>query len=164
DIEATVVHGRNSGFKLTGKLGEVMQESAQIAYSYLAAHLSDYGAPADFLDSRFLHLHVPEGATPKDGPSAGVTMTTALLSLARGKPIRRPLAMTGEITLTGYVLPVGGIKEKVIAARRIGVMELIMPDANRRDFEELPEHIREGFTTHFAKHYRDVYQAVFETP
>ncbi|MCB1735065.1 MAG: endopeptidase La [Gammaproteobacteria bacterium] len=162
DIEATVVHSRNSGFKLTGKLGEVMQESAQIAYSYLSAHLVEYGAPADFLDSRFLHLHVPEGATPKDGPSAGVTMTTALLSLARGKAIKRPLAMTGEITLTGHVLPVGGIKEKVIAARRTGVMELILPDANRRDFEELPEHIREGIQAHFAKHYRDVYQVVFE--
>ncbi|MCP5352674.1 MAG: endopeptidase La [Chromatiales bacterium] len=160
DVEATVVHSRSSGFKLTGKLGEVMQESAQIAYSYLSAHLTDYEAPGDFLDNRFLHLHVPEGATPKDGPSAGVTMTTALLSLARGKAINRPLAMTGEITLTGHVLPVGGIKEKVIAARRNGVMELILPEANRRDFEELPKHIREGFSAHFAKHYLDVYKAI----
>jgi len=160
-IEATLVHTKNRGFKLTGKLGEVMRESAEIAYSYVASHLRDYEGDPAFFDEAFVHLHVPEGATPKDGPSAGVTMATALLSLARGQRIRRPLAMTGELTLTGHVFPVGGIREKVIAARRIKVMELILPEANRGDFEELPEHIRKGVTAHFVGHYREVVPIVF---
>jgi ATP-dependent Lon protease len=160
-IEATLVHSKNRGFKLTGKLGEVMRESAEIAYSYIASHLKQYEGDPAFFDEAFVHLHVPEGATPKDGPSAGVTMATALLSLARKERIKRPLAMTGELTLTGQVLPVGGIREKVIAARRIGVMELILPEANRGDFEELPAHIRKGVTVHFAHHYRDVAAVVF---
>ncbi|MFO8047182.1 MAG: endopeptidase La [Halomonas sp.] len=160
-IEAGKVHSLTRGFKLTGKLGEVMQESANIAYSYVLGHLGEYGADADFFDSAFVHLHVPEGATPKDGPSAGVTMTTALLSLAKHHAIERPLAMTGELTLTGQVLPVGGIREKVIAARRSDIFELILPDANRRDFDELPGHLREGMTVHFAKRYKDVARVVF---
>ncbi len=160
-IEATLVHSKNRGFKLTGKLGEVMRESAEIAYSYIASHLKQYEGDPAFFDEAFVHLHVPEGATPKDGPSAGVTMATALLSLARKERIKRPLAMTGELTLTGQVLPVGGIREKVIAARRTGVMELILPEANRGDFEELPAHIRKGVTVHFAHHYRDVAAVVF---
>jgi len=160
-IEATLVHSKNRGFKLTGKLGEVMRESAEIAYSYIASHLKQYEGDPAFFDEAFVHLHVPEGATPKDGPSAGVTMATALLSLARKERIKRPLAMTGELTLTGQVLPVGGIREKVIAARRIGVMELILPEANRGDFEELPPHIRKGVLVHFAHHYRDVAAVVF---
>ncbi len=160
-IEATQVHTKHRGFKLTGKLGEVMRESAEIAYSYIASHLKTYGARESFYDDAFVHLHVPEGATPKDGPSAGVTMATALLSLARGKKVPRPIAMTGELTLTGQVLPVGGIREKVIAARRIGIRELILPDANKGDYEELPDYIKEGFTVSFAKHYRDVARAVF---
>lgn len=160
-VEATRVHTLNRGFKLTGKLGEVMKESAEIAYSYVASHLKTYGADQTFFDKSFVHLHVPEGATPKDGPSAGVTMATALLSLAKNKKIPRPLAMTGELTLTGQVLPVGGIREKVIAARRIGIHELILPEANRRDFDKLPEHIRAGMTVHFAKRYQDVAGVVF---
>jgi ATP-dependent Lon protease len=160
-IEATAVHTKQRGFKLTGKLGEVMRESAEIAYSYISSHLKTYHAPESFYDDALIHLHVPEGATPKDGPSAGVTMATALLSLARGKKISRPLAMTGELTLTGHVLPVGGIREKVIAARRIGIRELLLPEANRGDFEELPGYITEGITVNFAKHYRDVARVVF---
>lgn len=160
-IEAGKVHSLDRGFKLTGKLGEVMQESANIAYSYTLGHLQEYGADSDFFDSAFVHLHVPEGATPKDGPSAGVTMTTALLSLAKHKAIDRPLAMTGELTLTGQVLPVGGIREKVIAARRSDIFELILPDANKRDYEELPDYLKEGMTVHFAKRYRDVADVVF---
>jgi len=159
-IEASQVHAKQRGFKLTGKLGEVMRESAEIAYSYVAAHLEQFGASADFLDNAFIHLHVPEGATPKDGPSAGVTMATALLSLAR-KRKPRSLAMTGELTLTGQVLPVGGIREKVIAARRIKIRELILPEANRGDFEKLPDHIRDGITVHFASDYPDVAEIVF---
>jgi ATP-dependent Lon protease len=150
-VEATRVHTLNRGFKLTGKLGEVMRESAEIAYSYVASHLKTYGADEKFFDTSFVHLHVPEGATPKDGPSAGVTMATALLSLAKNRKIARPLAMTGELTLTGQVLPVGGIREKVIAARRVGIHELILPDDNRRDFDKLPEHIRAGMTRAFRQ-------------
>ncbi len=160
-IEATQVHTHNRGFKLTGKLGEVMRESAEIAYSYISSHLKAYNARESFYDDAFVHLHVPEGATPKDGPSAGITMATALLSLAKGKKIPRHLAMTGELTLTGQVLPVGGIREKVIAARRIGIHELILPQANQGDFEELPDYIKEGITVSFASHYRDVARVVF---
>jgi ATP-dependent Lon protease len=156
DVEATRVHRDARGFKLTGQLGAVMKESAEIAYSYIAAHARDYGAPGDFFDKAFVHLHVPAGATPKDGPSAGVTMASALLSLARGQRIARPLAMTGELTLTGEVLPVGGIREKVIAARRAGIRELLLPAANRGDFEELPDHVRAGIRAHFVGHYAQV--------
>ncbi|RAH38598.1 endopeptidase La [Halomonas sp. SL1] len=160
-VEAGKVHALDRGFKLTGQLGDVMKESANIAYSYALGHLGEYGADPDFFDSAFVHLHVPEGATPKDGPSAGVTMTTALLSLAKHRPIDRPLAMTGELTLTGHVLPVGGIREKVIAARRSEIFEVILPEANRRDYEELPDYLKEDVTVHFAGHYRDVAKVVF---
>jgi ATP-dependent Lon protease len=161
NIEATRVHTKSRGFKLTGQLGEVMKESAEIAHSYIASHLKQYQGDPAFFDASFVHLHVPEGATPKDGPSAGITMATALLSLARNERIRRPLAMTGELTLTGQVLPIGGVREKVIAARRNRVFELILPEANRRDFEELPEHIRTGIQVYFVSHYRDVARVVF---
>jgi ATP-dependent Lon protease len=161
NIEATRVHSKHRGFKLTGQLGEVMKESAEIAYSYIASHLKQYEGDLTFFDDSFVHLHVPEGATPKDGPSAGITMATALLSLARGERIRGPLAMTGELTLTGQVLPIGGVREKVIAARRNRVHELILPEANRRDYEELPEHIRTGMAVHFASHFREVAEIVF---
>ena len=162
-IEASQVHSHNRGFKLTGKLGDVMKESAEIAYSYVVANIKDFDGDPEFFDKAFLHLHVPEGATPKDGPSAGITMATALLSLARKRKISRPLAMTGELTLTGQVLPVGGIREKVIAARRMRIMEVILPEANRKDFEELPAHIQEGMTIHFARHFKDVEEVVFVT-
>lgn len=154
-VEANRIHGLDRGFKLTGQLGDVMKESAQIAYSYIMGHLKAFNAPADFYDKSFIHLHVPEGATPKDGPSAGVTMATALLSLARNvKP--KPVAMTGELSLTGQVMPVGGIREKVIAARRSGIYELILPEDNRRDYDELPDYLKEGMTTHFARRFSDV--------
>ena len=161
-IESSQIHTLNRGFKMTGKLGEVMRESAEIAYSYVSAHLKDYRCHPDFFDISMVHLHVPEGATPKDGPSAGITIATALVSLARKERIKRPLAMTGELTLTGQVLPVGGIREKVIAARRSKIMELILPHANRRDFEELPEYLREGINVHFARTFRDVFECVFQ--
>jgi ATP-dependent Lon protease len=161
-IECTQVHTLNRGFKLTGQLGDVMRESAEIAYSYVMAHLKEYGCSTDYFDTSLVHLHVPEGATPKDGPSAGVTMATALLSLARKERIKRRLAMTGELTLTGQVLAVGGIREKVIAARRSGIMELILPSANKKDFEELPDYLREGINVHFARTYRDVFHFVFD--
>ncbi|MEP5567246.1 MAG: endopeptidase La [Halioglobus sp.] len=160
-IESSQIHTLNRGFKLTGRLGEVMRESAEIAYSYVIGHLKDYGCDPDFFDMSMVHLHVPEGATPKDGPSAGITMATALVSLARKERIKRPLAMTGELTLTGQVLPVGGIREKVIAARRSKIMELILPHANRKDFEELPDYLRDGINVHFARNYREVFEYVF---
>ncbi|ALM51673.1 endopeptidase La [Halomonas huangheensis] len=160
-IEAGRVHALDRGFKLTGQLGDVMKESANIAYSFVQGHMAEYGADPDYFDSAFVHLHVPEGATPKDGPSAGVTMTTALLSLARNQPIERNLAMTGELTLTGHVLPVGGIREKVIAARRSDIFEVILPEANRRDYAELPDYLKEGMSVHFASKYRDVAKVVF---
>ncbi len=158
NVEASRVHGRSRGFKLTGQLGNVMRESAEIAYSYVVSHLDSLAGKkaAGFFDEVLVHLHVPEGATPKDGPSAGVTMATALLSLARGEPVARPMAMTGELTLTGSVLPVGGIREKVIAARRVGIRELILPDDNHKDFEELPDYLKEDLSVHFAKVYADV--------
>lgn len=161
DIEATRVHRASRGFKLTGQLGDVMRESAEIAYSYISSHCKTYGCVEDFFDKALVHLHVPAGAIPKDGPSAGITIASALLSLARGKRVARPLAMTGEITLTGYVLPVGGIREKVIAARRVRIPEIIMPDANRNDFEELPDNVRKGFVIHYVKHYREVAALIF---
>ena len=160
-IEAVRVHEKSPGFKLTGKLGEVMQESATIAYSHVRANLTLFKIDKKYFDNAFIHIHVPEGATPKDGPSAGVTIATALVSLAIGKPINRSLAMTGEITLTGEVLPVGGIKEKIIAARRSGIKEIILPQRCSPDFKKLPEHIKNGIRFHFAKKYKDVFKAVF---
>ena len=161
-VESSRIHTLNRGFKLTGRLGDVMRESADIAYSYIIAHLKDYGCDLEFFDTSMVHLHVPEGATPKDGPSAGITIATALVSLARKERLRRPLAMTGELTLTGQVLPVGGIREKVIAARRVRILELILPEANRRDFDELPDYLREGIEVHYARTYRDVFEVAFE--
>jgi len=160
-IEATRIHTLNRGFKLTGKLGEVMKESAEIAYSYISSHLKDYKGDPEFFDQAFVHLHVPEGATPKDGPSAGITMASALLSLARNQPPKKGVAMTGELTLTGHVLPIGGVREKVIAARRQNIHELILPEANRGDFEELPDYLKEGLTLHFAKRFADVAKVLF---
>jgi len=161
-IEATAVPSKGKGFKQTGQLGNVMVESSEIAYSYVMAHLKEYGAEPDFFDTRFVHLHVPAGATPKDGPSAGVTMATALISMLTGKPVRKKLGMTGELTLTGRVLPIGGVKEKTIAARRAGLKILIFPEANRKDFLELPDYLQEGIEVHFAKEYKDVYKVAFK--
>ena len=160
-VEAAVAHSASRGLKLTGQLGDVMRESAEIAYSFVVANLEQFGARREFFDQAQVHLHVPAGATPKDGPSAGVTMATALLSLARNQKIRKRLAMTGELTLTGQVLPVGGIREKLIAARRAGIGEVIIPAANRRDVDELPDYLKARMTVHFAAHYRDVLAIAF---
>ena len=161
DIEATVIHNKSRSLKLTGQLGEVMRESAEIAYSYVSSHLEEFGAKANYFDKAAVHLHVPEGATPKDGPSAGVTMATALLSLALNKKIRRNVAMTGELTLTGKVLPVGGIREKVIAARRQKIKNLLLPASNRGDYEELPDYIKSGMQIEFADNFTEVFKALF---
>jgi ATP-dependent Lon protease len=160
-IEATAMPSKNKGFRQTGQLGNVMIESSEIAYSYVMAHLGEYGASEDYFDTHFVHLHVPAGATPKDGPSAGVTMATALISMMSGVPVRPKLGMTGELTLTGRVLPIGGVKEKTIAARRAGLQVLIFPDVNKKDFDELPEYLKEGLEVHFAREYREVYKVAF---
>jgi len=160
-IEASRIHTLNRGFKLSGQLGEVMQESAGIAYSFITSNLEKYKADPEFFDKAFVHLHVPDGATPKDGPSAGITMATALLSLARNEAIKTPLAMTGELSLTGQVLPVGGIREKVIAARRVGIKQLILPEDNRKDYEELPDYLKKGMQLQFAKHFDEVARLTF---
>ncbi len=161
-IESSKIHTLNRGFKLTGQLGDVMKESAEIAYSHVVGNLREFGGEDDFFDLSMVHLHVPEGATPKDGPSAGITMATALVSLARGERLSRPLAMTGELTLTGRVLAVGGIREKIIAARRAKISEVLLPHANRGDYEELPDYLREGITVHFVRTFREVFDVVFE--
>lgn len=161
-IESSKIHTLNRGFKLTGQLGEVMKESAEIAYSYVVAHLAGFGCDDDFFDTSMVHLHVPEGATPKDGPSAGITMATALVSLARDQRIKRPLAMTGELTLTGRVLPVGGIREKIVAARRAQIAEVVLPFANRGDYEVLPDHLTENMTVHFVRSFEEVFEIVFD--
>lgn len=140
-IEALAMKGKGN-LMLTGKLGEVMQESARAAHSFARANANFYGISDDFFDNHDLHIHVPEGAIPKDGPSAGVTIATALVSICTNQPIRRDLAMTGEITLRGDVLPIGGIKEKVLAARRASIRKVILPEPNRKDVEELPNFAR----------------------
>ncbi len=160
-IEATRVHARDRALKLTGQLGKVMNESAQIAHSYVTTNAETFGIDPEWFMKSSLHLHVPEGATPKDGPSAGISMTSALLSLALNKPVKKSYAMTGEITLTGEVLPVGGVREKLIAARRIGIKDVILPEGNRRDVSELPQHIVSGLNIHHAGQYTDVFSVLF---
>ncbi|BCG48372.1 ATP-dependent protease La Type I [Citrifermentans bremense] len=162
-IEATAMASKSKGFRQTGQLGNVMIESSEIAYSFVMAHLKEYGAEEDYFDTHFVHLHVPAGATPKDGPSAGVTMATALISMMQGRPVKKKLGMTGELTLTGRVLPIGGVKEKTIAARRAELKVLIFPDANKKDFAELPDYLKEGLEVYFAKEYKDVYKVAFGT-
>jgi endopeptidase La len=145
-IEATLLPGGNQNILLTGQLGNVMQESARAALSHLRARAADLGISPEFLAKHDLHVHVPAGAIPKDGPSAGVTMATAILSAARNVPVRQDTAMTGEITLSGLVLPVGGIREKALAARRSGIKTMILPALNEPDLAELPEEIRKDMT------------------
>ena len=160
-IEATRVHDRQAGLKLTGQLGNVMQESANIAYSYLVANAASLDVPDGYFDQASIHLHVPAGATPKDGPSAGISMATALYSLARGKAPKRNFAMTGELTLTGSVYPIGGVREKLLAAKRQKIKNVILPAANERDLDEVPEHIRRGIKVTFVERFEDVIELVF---
>jgi len=154
-IEATSMKG-NKGLTLTGQLGDVMKESATAALSFIRSNAKELGINNDFFDTLDLHIHVPAGAIQKDGPSAGVTILTALTSLLTGKPIKKDLAMTGEITLRGVVLPVGGIKEKVLAAHRAGIRTLILPKWNMKDIEDIPEKTRKEITFHFVDEMMDV--------
>ena len=145
-VEATLLPGGHENIILTGQLGDVMQESARAALSHVRANAQALGIAPDFLDKHDLHVHVPAGAIPKDGPSAGVTMATAILSAVRRQPVRGDVAMTGEITLSGLVLPVGGIREKALAARRQGIRTFVLPALNKADVAELPAEVRADMT------------------
>ncbi|XP_050225115.1 lon protease homolog 1, mitochondrial-like [Mercurialis annua] len=162
-IETTQIEqGEGKGaLHLTGQLGEVMKESAQIAHTVARAIFSEKEPDNPFFANFKVHLHVPAGATPKDGPSAGCTMITSLLSLAMKKPVRKDLAMTGEVTLTGKILPIGGVKEKTIAARRSDVKTIIFPAANRRDYDELAANVKEGLDVHFVDDYSQIFDLAF---
>jgi ATP-dependent Lon protease len=157
-IEALKTKGKGK-LQLTGQLGEVMQESAQAAFSYAKARSAELGIPDDVLDNFDIHIHLPEGAIPKDGPSAGITMATALVSVLSQRPVRKDVAMTGEITLRGNVLPVGGVKEKLLAARRAKIKTVILPEPNERDLEDLPQEVRDDLTFIFVENVRQVFDA-----
>jgi len=140
----------------------VMTESANIAYSFISANKETFGISKEALDHTAVHLHVPEGATPKDGPSAGITMAVALYSLFKKEKIANDLAMTGELSLTGNVLPVGGIREKVVAAKRNGVKEIILPEANKNDYDKIPAKIKKGLNIHFVRKMSEVIRIITE--
>ena len=160
-VEAVKTAAEKTEIKLTGQAGAVMQESAQIAWTYLNSRVGLFAPGKPFFEKSVVHLHIPEGATPKDGPSAGITMTTALLSLLLNEPVRQDLAMTGEITLTGKVLPIGGVKEKVIAARRSKVKTLIFPRENERNYAELPTYLKKGLKIHYVDDFKEVVSIAF---
>ncbi len=159
-VEAVSNPGKG-GFRLTGQMGEVMQESAGIAYTFARSHTEKLGIDAEWWDKRHVHLHIPAGAIRKDGPSAGITMATALISLATGRKIRPGIGMTGELSLIGQVLPIGGLKEKTIAARRHNLKHIIMPAQNERDLDEIPEKTRRGITFHPAETMDEVLEVIF---
>ncbi|MDD5087775.1 MAG: endopeptidase La [bacterium] len=160
NIQATLMKGKGN-LLLTGRLGEVMKESAQAAVSFLRSRGAPWSVPADFLKSHDVHIHIPEGATPKDGPSAGVTLATALLSAISGRPVPADVAMTGEITLRGNILPIGGLAEKVVAARRAGIHTLFVPEANRVDWSDLDPELRDGMNVHFVENVEQLWNYVF---
>lgn len=161
-IESIPVPSGSPGFKQTGQLGQVMVESSEIAYSFVRSLLKDDKGATEFFSRNFIHLHVPAGATPKDGPSAGITMACALYSLAKKVPITANTAMTGELTLSGLVMPIGGVKEKIIAAKRADVTQVILPKENQGDFELLPDHIKEDITPHFVATFKEVLKICFQ--
>jgi ATP-dependent Lon protease len=164
-VEATVLPGGESGvtsLQVTGQLGDVMQESAQIALSYVRSHAERLGIDPAALEGRRFHVHFPAGAVPKDGPSAGVTMVTALASLLTGRPVRSVVGMTGEVTLQGRVLPIGGVKQKALAADRAGLTEVVLPERNGPDLDDVPEAVRERVTFHLARDVADVVALALE--
>jgi ATP-dependent Lon protease len=159
-IESVLLPNGKGALTLTGQLGEVMQESAKIAQSYIWAHAAELGVDPEKIKENGAHIHVPAGAIPKDGPSAGVTMTTAMASLYTGLPARTDTAMTGEVTLAGLVLPIGGVKEKVLAARRAGIKRVILPQGNKKDLRDLPDHVRQEMQFHFVDRVEEVLSLV----
>ena len=161
-VEATAMQGK-PGLTLTGQLGDVMKESAQIALSYVRGHAGELGIEPSFEDRSF-HVHVPAGAIPKDGPSAGVTMVTALTSLLSGRPVKHTVGMTGEVTLQGRVLPIGGVKQKVLAAHAAGLTDLVLPERNRGDLDDVPEEVRDQMKFHFAMTIDEVLGVALEQP
>ena len=162
-VEACLTPGKGE-LKLTGKLGDVMKESAQAALTYIRANATKYGVESSAFTENDLHVHVPEGATPKDGPSAGITIATAILSAFTGRKVRKDIAMTGEITLRGKVLPIGGLKEKSLAARRVGIANVIVPVGNNRDVKEIPETVRKDICFYAVESVADVFALAFEEP
>ena len=159
-VEASAAPGE--GLALTGQLGDVMKESAQIALSYLRANGSRLGVPVSELADRRIHVHVPAGAVPKDGPSAGVTMTTAIASLLTGRPVRSEVGMTGEVSLTGRVLPIGGVKQKLLAAHRAGLTTILIPARNEPDLDDVPAEVRDQLTVHLMSDAADVLALALE--
>jgi ATP-dependent Lon protease len=160
-IEATAYPGKGK-LTITGQLGEVMQESAQAALSWVRAHAEQLGLPEDWFASHDVHLHVPAGAVPKDGPSAGITMATAIASLVRDEPVSDDVGMTGEITLTGQVLPIGGVREKTLAAQRAGLKRVILPRENESDLEDLPGETRDDLSFVLVDSVDEVFDAAFD--
>jgi ATP-dependent Lon protease len=160
-IEVVQVPGEKPTLQLTGQMGDVMKESCQIAWNYVHSAMKQFAPNFAFFERSQVHLHIPEGATPKDGPSAGITIATALYSLIMNQPVKNDLGMTGELTLTGKVLPIGGVKEKVIAARRSKLTTLIFPKDNQRDVDELAPYLKKGFQFHFVEHYEEVFRVAF---
>jgi ATP-dependent Lon protease len=163
-IESLLLPGKGN-IKQTGKLGDVMQESVQAAHSYIRSRAAQFGVKPPYFDRRDIHVHVPEGATPKDGPSAGIAMATSIVSAITGIPIRRDIAMTGEITLRGRVLPIGGLKEKLLAALRAGIKTVIIPKDNEKDLVEIPANVKKGLTIVPVAHVDEVIaQALVRKP
>jgi len=159
-VEATIMKGKGN-LILTGQLGEVMKESAQAALSYIKSKAKELKIDEKLFSTMDLHIHVPAGAIPKDGPSAGITMASAIASVFTGKPLRKDAAMTGEITLRGRVLPIGGLKEKVLAAKRMGIKTVIIPKRNKKDLEELPKYVKEGMKFILAESMDQVLKHIF---
>jgi ATP-dependent Lon protease len=162
-VEATAMPGKGSGLTLTGQLGDVMKESAQIALSYVRGHADELGIDPGTFEDRSFHVHVPAGAIPKDGPSAGVTMVTALASLLSGRPVKHTVGMTGEVTLQGRVLPIGGVKQKVLAAHAAGLTDVVLPERNRGDLDDVPQEVRDAMTFHFAMTVDEVLTSALES-
>jgi len=160
-VESALVESKRPGIQLTGKLGEVMMESAKIALSVVKGAARKFQIDPEVFEKTEIHIHVPSGAVSKDGPSAGITIAVSLISIFKGKKVRSGLSMTGELTLTGNVLPVGGVRDKILAARRAGIKEIILPSMNKGSVEEVPEHLIEGLTFHFVDRFAEVYQLAF---
>jgi len=159
-VESSISEGKGA-LSMTGNLGDVMKESATIAYQYIKAHPEIAGLSAEEFSKKDIHVHVPEGATPKDGPSAGITLVSSMVSALRGEPVKKHIAMTGEMTLRGKVLPVGGIKEKILAAKRAGVTTIVISEDNRKDVEDIKEVYIKGLTFHYVKNINDVINFIF---